>query len=90
MLAPAALLAIAAEPDSNIPLDAVRSAAARAGEPNRLVPLPMGHFDNDEEPWRAQPVEEAVAWFRTHLQRAARSRRGLLTITLEAGRAQTG
>jgi fermentation-respiration switch protein FrsA (DUF1100 family) len=67
MLAPTALLAIAAEHDSLVPLDAVRSAAARAGEPKRLVVLPIRHFDIYEDPWRARAVEEAVGWFRSHL-----------------------
>jgi poly(3-hydroxyalkanoate) synthetase len=64
---PSALLALAAERDSIIPLDAVRSVAARAGEPKRLVVLPIGHFEVYEEPWRARAVEEAVGWLRTHL-----------------------
>lgn len=67
MLAPTTLLAVVAEHDSLLPLDAVRSAGARAGEPKRIVMLPIGHFEIYEERWRAQGVEEAVAWFRTHL-----------------------
>lgn len=67
MLAPTALLVIATEHDSLVPLDALRNAVARAGEPKRLVVLPIGHFGIYEEPWCARAVEEAVGWFRTHL-----------------------
>ncbi|WP_270935865.1 hypothetical protein [Falsiroseomonas oryzae] len=45
----------------------MRSAMARAAEPKQFVVLPIGHFDICEHHWRTQAVEEAVAWFRTHL-----------------------
>jgi len=45
MLAPTALLVIASETDSLIPLDAVTSAFNRAEEPKRMVVLQAGHFE---------------------------------------------
>jgi fermentation-respiration switch protein FrsA (DUF1100 family) len=67
MLAPTALLVIAAETDRLVPLAAVEAAFARASEPKRMVVEPIGHFDVYREPWLSRSTEEAVSWYKTHL-----------------------
>jgi fermentation-respiration switch protein FrsA (DUF1100 family) len=52
-------------------LDRFAGAFARAGEPKRLVVLPVGHFDPYEEPCVADAAGAAVDWCATHLGRAA-------------------
>lgn len=67
-IAPKPLLMIAAERDSLIPLDLVREAFARAGEPKRLDILPCGHFDlYQTEPFHSRAVDAARDWFLAHL-----------------------
>ena len=66
MLAPTALLVIAAGKDSLIPLAALTGAVDRAAEPKRIVVLPAGHFEVYDEPWFSTAMGEAIAWFRTH------------------------
>jgi pimeloyl-ACP methyl ester carboxylesterase len=68
MLAPAALLVIAAKTDKLVPLAAVEATFAKAFEPKRMVVEPIGHFDVYQEPWRSRSAEEAVSWYRTHLR----------------------
>ena len=65
-IAPTPLLIVAAERDF-LPLDFVRRAFERAGEPKRLVLIPAGHFAPYEPPHFATASSEAVAWFREHL-----------------------
>ena len=67
MLAPAALLVIAAEKDQLVPLAEVEATFARALEPKRMVVEPIGHFDVYREPWLSKSAEEAVRWYRRHL-----------------------
>lgn len=67
MLAPTALLVIAARSDSLIPLAALTQAVERAGEPKRIVILPVGHFEVYADPWFSTAVDEAIGWFRTYL-----------------------
>lgn len=67
MLAPTALLVIAAEKDSLIPLAALTKVVDRAAEPKRIAILPAGHFEVYSEPWFSTATNEAVIWFRTHL-----------------------
>jgi fermentation-respiration switch protein FrsA (DUF1100 family) len=67
MLAPTALLIIAAEKDSLIPLAALTKVVDRAAEPKRIAILPAGHFEVYSEPWFSTATNEAVIWFRTHL-----------------------
>lgn len=66
-IAPTPLLVVAAEQDVICPIDLVREAFARAGDPKRLVVLPVGHFDPYEEPCFAEASRVAADWFRTHL-----------------------
>ena len=68
MLAPTALLILAAETDSLIPLDAVKSGFDRAGEPKRMVVLKTGHFDVYQEPWLKSCIDETVSWFGAYLK----------------------
>ncbi len=51
MLGPTALLVIAAEADSLIPLQALNAAFEQAVDPKRMVVLPIAHFDVCQEPW---------------------------------------
>ena len=60
MLGPTALLVIAAETDSLIPLQALKAAFDQAVDPKRMVVLPIGPFDVYQEPWLSRSVEEAV------------------------------
>jgi fermentation-respiration switch protein FrsA (DUF1100 family) len=66
-IAPTPLLIVAAEHDVICPIELAREAFARAGEPKRLVVLPVGHFDPYEAPCFAGAAREATGWFTTHL-----------------------
>jgi hypothetical protein len=67
-VAPAALLIVAAEHDSLIPMSLVTDAFARARDPKALVALPCRHFDVYEtEPWFSRAAGAAVDWFTKHL-----------------------
>jgi len=66
-VAPTPLLVVAAEQDVICPIDLVREAFARAGDPKKIVVLPVGHFDPYEEPCFAEASRAAADWFRTHL-----------------------
>ncbi len=68
-IAPTPLLIVAAEHDVICPIDLAREAFARAGEPKRLVVLPVGHFDPYETPCFADAAGAATNWFTTHLGR---------------------
>ena len=67
MMAPTALLVLPAVNDSLLPFDAVKAAFDRAGEPKEMMPMPIGHYDVYEDPWRAQAIEKSVAWYLKHL-----------------------
>ena len=67
IISPTPLLIVAAENDSLIPIDVVREAFTRAGEPKKLVAISCGHFDvYDIEPYHSQAVGAADQWFRDH------------------------
>jgi fermentation-respiration switch protein FrsA (DUF1100 family) len=66
-LAPTALLLIAAENDSAIPVDAVRETYKRAGEPKALSVLPIKHFEINAEPWLTKSAAEAIGWYNKYL-----------------------
>ncbi|MEO6026187.1 MAG: alpha/beta fold hydrolase [Candidatus Binatia bacterium] len=61
------LLIIAAEHDVICPVHLAREAFTRAGEPKKLVVLPVGHFDPYETPHFAAASGAAVEWFTQHL-----------------------
>jgi hypothetical protein len=67
MVAPTALLIIAAERDSLLPLDALRRSFDRAADPKELVVLPIGHFEIYRDPWLSEATRNAVEWYRQHL-----------------------
>lgn len=67
LMAPTALLVIPAEHDSLIPLDSVKRAYEKAGEPKELITLPIRHFDIYKDPWLSRAAAAAVDWFRKYL-----------------------
>ena len=67
MMSPAALLVIAAEHDSLIPIAEVRKTYDRAPDPKKLVVHGIRHFDIYQEPWLSTATSEAIAWFGQHL-----------------------
>ena len=65
---PGPLLVIAGETDALIPIQQVREAMARAGEPKRLEVHPCGHFDfYPGQPFHDRAAQAATAWFEQHL-----------------------
>ncbi|HKJ50020.1 MAG TPA: alpha/beta hydrolase [Gammaproteobacteria bacterium] len=66
-IAPRALLIIAAQDDNLIPLEALRQACDRAGEPKKFVEYPIRHFDIYAEPWRSKAVNAAIDWYNRYL-----------------------
>ena len=68
LIAPKPLLVLAARQDALIPIEQVRGAFARAGEPKKLVEVDGGHFDlYPGQPFHEQALAEATAWFKAHL-----------------------
>jgi hypothetical protein len=67
MLSPTALLIIAAESDSLIPVQALTRAFDRAVDPKRMVSYPIGHYEIYRDPWLSKAADDAIAWFREHL-----------------------
>jgi dienelactone hydrolase len=67
LAAPTALLLIAAEQDSQVPLEAVTAIYERAQEPKALEVLPMGHFAMNTDPWLSTCAGIAIDWFRKYL-----------------------
>jgi len=67
LMAPTALLVIAAEQDSLISLDAVMAAYERATKPKELIVHPIKHFDIYKDPWLTTAANDAIAWFKQHL-----------------------
>jgi hypothetical protein len=66
-MAPTALLIIAAEKDSAIPVAAIRETYKRAGEPKALSVLPIKHFEINAEPWLTKSAAEAINWYNKYL-----------------------
>jgi dienelactone hydrolase len=68
LISPKPLLIQAASQDTLIPIDQVRAAFARAGEPKKMVEFAGGHFDlYPGEPFHEPALANAVGWFTTHL-----------------------
>ncbi|TVO72257.1 alpha/beta hydrolase [Sedimenticola selenatireducens] len=67
MIAPRALLVIAAEEDNLIPLEAVKDSYEKASEPKDLTVYPILHFDIYTDPWQTKAANAAIDWFKTHL-----------------------
>jgi len=66
-MAPTALMLIAAENDSAIPVDAIKETYKRAGEPKALSVLPIKHFEIYAEPWLTKSAGEAINWYNKYL-----------------------
>jgi fermentation-respiration switch protein FrsA (DUF1100 family) len=68
LISPKPLLIQAATRDALIPIDQVREAFARAGEPKKLVEFDGGHFDlYPGERFHAPARANATEWFKAHL-----------------------
>jgi uncharacterized protein len=67
LIAPRALLLIAAETDVLTPFRLVQAAYERASEPKALLALSCGHFDVYAGTWAERAADAAVDWFKTHL-----------------------
>ena len=66
-IAPRALLLIAAEHDTICPPAGYHALYERAGEPKKLLMLPISHYDIYEGHWFDESAKQAVAWFAAHL-----------------------
>jgi fermentation-respiration switch protein FrsA (DUF1100 family) len=68
LISPKPLLILAATADTLIPIDQIRTAFARAGEPKKMLEFDGGHFDfYPGEKLHGPALENATAWFKTHL-----------------------
>ena len=67
-IAPRPLLVIAAENDNLLPLKVVKSAFDNAGEPKKLIVLPILHFDIYAEPWLSTAASAATGWLNEYLK----------------------
>lgn len=67
MMAPTALLLIAAEKDSFIPIEVIKAVYEKAREPKALSLLPITHFEIYSEPWLSKAAAAAVEWFKRYL-----------------------
>lgn len=67
MMTPTALLVLPAKNDNLLPFDAVKAAFDRAGEPKEIVPMPIGHYDVYEDPWRSRAIGKSVEWYLEYL-----------------------
>lgn len=67
MIAPRALLVIAAEEDNLIPVETVKDSYEKALEPKDLIIYPVLHFEIYTDPWLSKAANVAIDWFKTHL-----------------------
>jgi fermentation-respiration switch protein FrsA (DUF1100 family) len=67
LMSPTALLLIPAEKDTLIPIEAVRAAYERAGEPKFMSVLPITHFEAYKDSWASKIIDLASNWFLDHL-----------------------
>ncbi|MCG6890798.1 MAG: alpha/beta hydrolase [Gammaproteobacteria bacterium] len=68
LIAPRALLVIAAEKDNLIPLEAVSRSFQKALEPKDLIVHPILHFDIYSDPWKTKAASAAINWFEEYLK----------------------
>ena len=68
MIAPRALLIIAAQDDNLIPIDALNRAFERASEPKEMSIYPIKHFEIYMGEWRIKAINAAIEWYKNHLQ----------------------
>ena len=67
-IAPRPLLVIAAENDNLLPLEVVKSSFDNAGEPKKLIVLPILHFDIYADPWLSKAASAAIDWLNQYLK----------------------
>ncbi|MBI2963730.1 MAG: alpha/beta fold hydrolase [Deltaproteobacteria bacterium] len=67
-IAPRALLLIGAERDDLCRFDGYRELYERAGEPKKLIGLPITHYEIYTPPWVAKSAQMAVEWFDRYLK----------------------
>ena len=67
-ITPRALLLIAAEHDTICPPAGYQALYERAGEPKKLIRLPISHYEIYVDPWFDESAKQAVAWFTAYLQ----------------------
>ena len=66
-ITPRALLLIAAEHDTICPPAGYQQLYERAGEPKKLIMLPISHYDIYVGPWFDESANQAVEWFTAYL-----------------------
>ena len=66
-ITPRALLLIAAEHDTICPPAGYQQLYERAGEPKKLIMLPISHYDIYVGPWFDESAKQAVEWFTAYL-----------------------
>lgn len=67
LIAPGALLIIAAENDNLIPIEAVKISFQKALKPKDIIVHPILHFDIYTDPWKTKASNAAIDWFKKHL-----------------------
>jgi fermentation-respiration switch protein FrsA (DUF1100 family) len=67
-ITPRALLLIAAEHDTVCPPAGYQQLYDRAGDPKKLLMLPISHYDIYGGQWFDESAKQAVMWFTTYLQ----------------------
>lgn len=66
-IAPRALLLIGAVKDDLCKIEGYRDLYARAGEPKKLVELPITHYEIYQPEWVEVSAKHAIDWYREHL-----------------------
>ena len=67
-IAPRPLLVIAAENDNLLPFEVVKNSFGNAGEPKKLIVLPILHFDIYAEPWLSKAARAATNWLNEYFK----------------------
>jgi fermentation-respiration switch protein FrsA (DUF1100 family) len=67
MISPTPYMIVAGDNDELLPLETLKKMFERAGEPKKLVSLPVSHFDIYREPWISQACQYALEWFQLYL-----------------------
>lgn len=68
LIAPRALLVIAAERDNLIPIDTVKASFEKVGQPKNLIIYPILHFEIYSDPWLSKAANTAIDWFKEQLK----------------------
>jgi len=67
-IAPRALLLIGAEKDDLCKFEGYRELYERAGEPKKLIGLPITHYEIYTPPWVEKSAHMAIEWYDRHLK----------------------